>query len=110
MKQIRSSRAKIQLHINDNTKLSLRDYRELIYNEIAQKKKALANCNFHSENQSRGRRADPKKKDGKEKSKGKTHESSDRKFLTFESSQSKEDRVLRKDIKSSMERSVKSRP
>ena len=32
MKLMRSGRAKIQLHINDNTKLSLKDYRELIYN------------------------------------------------------------------------------
>jgi len=31
IKLMRSGRAKIQLHINDNTKLSLRDYRELIY-------------------------------------------------------------------------------
>jgi len=34
-----SARAKIQLHINDNTKLSVKDYRELIYSEIVPKQK-----------------------------------------------------------------------
>ena len=45
MKQIKNARAKIQLHINDNTKLNVKDYRQLIYSEINPKSKVLANYN-----------------------------------------------------------------
>lgn len=34
-----AARTNIQLHINDNTKLSVKDYRELIYAEIVPKQK-----------------------------------------------------------------------
>ena len=45
MKQIKNARAKIQLHINDNTKLNVKDYRQLIYSEINPKSKVLSNYN-----------------------------------------------------------------
>ena len=45
MKQIKNARAKIQLHINDNTKLNVKDYLQLIYSEINPKSKVLSNYN-----------------------------------------------------------------
>lgn len=84
MKEISSSGAKIQLHINDNTKLSVRDYRELIYSEIVPKQKmSIVESSISSITSSIGasfksKRSQPKpdnsrKEASKEKTRVKTH-------------------------------------
>ena len=120
MKQIRNNKIKIQLHINDNTKITTKDYRELLYSEVRNDKQPLSTFNTNNiptatSQQFKPKPEEPKKKDiNKEKSRTKTivndhHE--DNKCYNFESSQSREEtRYIRKDIKSSMERSIKSRP
>jgi formamidopyrimidine-DNA glycosylase len=79
MKEIKAARIKIQLHINDNKKLSLKDYRELIYSEINRKEARVLNSlntNAPDSNsthfKSRMANERPKKDLSKEKSKLKT--------------------------------------
>ena len=73
----------------------------------------LTSSNFHSrqEHNSKGKRTVESRKIGRDKSKPKhTPAEGSEKFYTFESTQSREEHKSRKDIKSSMEKSFKSRP
>ena len=76
------------MHINDNTKLSLNDYRELIYHEINQSKILTNHNSIHNssmENKSKIK-TETKKKDGhhhRSKQKHTPTELSEHKFHTF---------------------------
>ena len=77
MRQIRSNKTKICLHISDNTKLTTKDYRELIYSEVRSDKQPLTSLNSNhcpfSSQQAKSRPEDSKRREiNREKSRTKT--------------------------------------